>query len=184
MHSDVCGPMKVQTFTGALYFVTFIDDHSRKLWAYVLKTKGEVLSKFIEFKALVERETGKKIKCIRSDNGGEYCGPFDAYCRQFGIRHQKTPPKTPQLNGLAERMNRTIVERIRCLLSEAKLPQTFWGEALYSAVHVINLSPIVILDGEVPNKVWTGKHVSYDHLRVFGCRCSVQFQRMRDLNWI
>ncbi|GJY62668.1 retrovirus-related pol polyprotein from transposon TNT 1-94 [Tanacetum coccineum] len=63
----------------------------------------------------VERQTGKKLKCIRTDNGGEYIGPFDAYCREHGIQHQKTPPKTPQLNGLAERMNRTLVERVRCL---------------------------------------------------------------------
>ncbi|GJS04087.1 putative RNA-directed DNA polymerase [Tanacetum coccineum] len=69
------------------------------------------------FHVLVERQTGKKLKCIRSDNGGEYIGPFDAYCREHGIQHQKTPPKTPQLNGLAERMNITLVERVRCLLS-------------------------------------------------------------------
>ena len=60
---------------------------------------------------MVERQSSKKLKCIRSDNTGEYRGPFDVYCRQHGIRHEKTPPKTPQLNGLAERMNRTLVEK-------------------------------------------------------------------------
>ena len=74
---------------------------------------------------MVERETGQKLKCIRSDNGGEYIGPFDEYCRNQGIRHQKTVKKTPQQNGVAERMNRTIVERTRCLLSQAKLPRSF-----------------------------------------------------------
>ncbi|RDY00402.1 hypothetical protein CR513_16423, partial [Mucuna pruriens] len=64
-------------------------------------------------------------------------------------RHEKTPPKTPQLNGLAERMNRTLIERVRCMLSEARLPKHFWGEALYTAVHVINLSPAVALNTEV-----------------------------------
>ncbi|RVX19049.1 Retrovirus-related Pol polyprotein from transposon TNT 1-94 [Vitis vinifera] len=64
-----------------------------------------------QFHALVERQSGEKLKCIQTDNGGEYYGPFDEYCRQHGIRHQKTPPKTPQSNGLAERMNRTLVER-------------------------------------------------------------------------
>ncbi|GJX38415.1 putative RNA-directed DNA polymerase [Tanacetum coccineum] len=104
VHSDVCGPIKTKTLGGCSYFVTFIDDHSRK--------------------------TEKKLKCIRTDNGGEYIVPFDAYCREHGIQHQKTPPKTPQLNGLAERMNRTLVERVRCLLSHAGLPASFWGEAL------------------------------------------------------
>ena len=80
-----------------------------------------MLGVFKQFQASVERETGKKVKCICTDNGGEYCGPFDKYCKHQGIRHQKTPPETPQLNGLAERMNRTLMERVRCLLSEAKL---------------------------------------------------------------
>ncbi|RDX97966.1 hypothetical protein CR513_19192, partial [Mucuna pruriens] len=158
VHSDVCGPLKVKSFSGALYFVTFIDDCSRKLWVYVLKSKDQVLEKFKHFQALVERQSGKKVKCIRSDNGGEYCGSFDVYCRQQGIRHEKTPPNTPHLNSLAERMNRTLIER---------------GEALYTTVHVINLSPVVALNTEVPNKIWFGKDVKYDHLRVFGCKAFV-----------
>ncbi|KAI4334662.1 hypothetical protein L6164_013380 [Bauhinia variegata] len=83
------------------------------------------------------------------------------------------PPKTPQLNGLAEKMNRTLIERVRCLLSEAKLPGSFWGEALYTAAHVINLSPAVALQSDVPDRVWYGKDVSYDHLHVFGCKAFV-----------
>ncbi|GJW15791.1 putative RNA-directed DNA polymerase [Tanacetum coccineum] len=122
------------------------------------------------FHALVERQTGKKLKYIQSDNRGEYIGPFDAYCREHGIQHQKTPPKTPQLNGLAERMNRTLVERVRCLLSHAGLPASFWGEALNTAVHVINLTPCVPLRFDVPDRVWSGKDVSYHHLRVFDVR--------------
>ena len=65
-----------------------------------------MLDVFKQFQALSERQTGKKLKCIHTDNGGEYIGPFDNYCKSQGIRHQKTPSKTPQLNGLAERMNR------------------------------------------------------------------------------
>ncbi|GKA92255.1 putative RNA-directed DNA polymerase [Tanacetum coccineum] len=167
VHSDVCGPMKTKTLGGCSYFVTFIDDHSRKVWVYTLKTKDQVLDVFKQFHALVERQTGKKLKCIRTDNGGEYIGPFDAYCREHGIQHQKTPPKTPQLNGLAERMNRTLVERVRCLLSHAGLPASFWGEALNTAVHVINLTPCVPLRFDVPDRVWSGKDVSYRHLRGF-----------------
>ncbi|GKB69948.1 putative RNA-directed DNA polymerase [Tanacetum coccineum] len=97
VHSDVCGPMKTKTLGGCSYFVTFIDDHSRKL-----------------------RVEQKKLKCIRTDNEGEYIGPFYAYCREHGIQHQKTPPKTPQLNGLAERMNRTLVERVNCMPSQCR----------------------------------------------------------------
>ena len=84
-----------------------------------------MLGVFKEFQASVERETGKKLKCICTDNGGEYCGPFDKYCKHQGIRHQKTPPKTPQLNGFSERMNMTLRERVRCLLSKEKLSNSF-----------------------------------------------------------
>ncbi|CAA7059133.1 unnamed protein product [Microthlaspi erraticum] len=177
VHSDVCGPMKTKSLGSASYFVTFIDDHSRKLWVYTMRTKDQVLGYFKHFVALVERQTGKKLKCIRSDNGGEYSGPFDAYCKEHGIRHQFTPPKTPQLNGLAERMNRTIVERVRCLISQSGLSMTFWGEALSTVVHVLNLSPSSPLNGDIPERVWTGKDVSYDHLRVFGCKAFVHIPK-------
>ena len=70
VYSDVCGPMKTRSLGGSLYFVTFIDDHSRKLWAYTLKSKDQVLEVFKQFQALVERQTGKKLRCIRTDNGG------------------------------------------------------------------------------------------------------------------
>ena len=76
-----------------------------KYGLHLLKSKDQVLDAFKEFHALVERETGRKIKCVRSDNGGEYRGPFEVYCKKYGIRLEKTTPKTPQLNGLAERMN-------------------------------------------------------------------------------
>jgi transposase InsO family protein len=122
-------------------FVTSIDDFSSKVWVYVLKTKDQVLSVFKQFQLSVERETKKKSKCLRTDNGREYIGPFYAYCKEQGIRHQFTPPKTPQLNGLAERMNRTIMERVRCLLSTSKLLKHYWGEALLAAIYLINLSP-------------------------------------------
>ncbi|GJZ76954.1 putative RNA-directed DNA polymerase [Tanacetum coccineum] len=122
------------------------------LWVYTLRTKDKVLDVFKEFHASIERETGRKLKFIQSDNGGEYSGPFDVYCKELGIHHQKTPAKTLQLNGIAERMNRALVERVQCLLSHAKLPTSFWGEALSTVIHVLNKSPNVPLNFEVPAK--------------------------------
>ena len=142
VHSDVCCPMKIRPLGGCLCFMTFIDDHSRKLWVYILKRKDKVLDVFKQFQALVERQTGKKLRCIRIDTGGEYLGE---YCRQQGIRHQRTPLKTPQLNGLVERMNRILIERVRGLLSQAQLPNSFWGETLSTLVHVLSLTPCVPL---------------------------------------
>ena len=71
VHSDLCGPFKLKSKGSALYFATFIVDHSRKIWVYPLKSKDQVLDVFKQFQALSERQTGKKLKCISIDNGGE-----------------------------------------------------------------------------------------------------------------
>jgi hypothetical protein len=87
IHSDVCGPMSSASFTGFLYYVIFIDDFSRKSWIFFMKTKGQVFSWFQEFKALVENQTGKKIRVLRTDNGGEYTSKeFMDFCAGEGIR--------------------------------------------------------------------------------------------------
>ena len=109
-----------------------------------------MLQVFKELHTKVERETGRQLKSIREDNGGEYRGPFEEYCRKFGIMLEKTVPKIPQHNGVTERMNRTICERIRCMLSNAKLPNFFWGEAMRTTIDLINLSPSVPLNGDIP----------------------------------
>ena len=100
VHSDVCGPMPTKSLRGYEYYVTFIDDFSRKTWIYFLKTKDEVFSLFQEFKALVENSTGRKIKVLRSDNGGEYKGNvFQEFYTREGIKREWTIPYNPQQNG-------------------------------------------------------------------------------------
>jgi transposase InsO family protein len=176
VHIDVC-TMNTKTLGGALYYVTFIDDHSRKVWIFALKIKDQVLDVFKAFHMKLERETGRQLKCVRADNGGEYRGPFEEYCRGHGIRLEKTVPKTLHHNGVAERMNKTICERIRYTLSHAKLPNSFWGEAMKTAVDLINFSPSVHLNCDFPQRVWTGKDFSFEHLRVFGCMVFVHVPR-------
>jgi transposase InsO family protein len=96
IHSDVCGPMLVKSLRGSLYYVIFIDDYSRKTWLYLLKTKDEVFSKFQEFKAEIEN-TNKKIKTLRTDNGGEYTSKkFVVFCKSTGVRRELTVPHNPQ----------------------------------------------------------------------------------------
>jgi transposase InsO family protein len=126
VYSDVCGPFEVESLGDNRYFLTFIDDASRKMWVYFLRTKDQVFNYFQEFHVMVERETNKKLKCLRSDNGGEYTSKeFKAYCAKYRIRLEKTVLGTPQHNGVAERMNRIIVEKVRCMLKMAKLPKQF-----------------------------------------------------------
>ena len=133
--------MQSNTLGGALYYVTFIDDHLRKVWAYALKSKDQVLDVFKFFHVKIERQTDKQLKSVKVDNYGEYRGLFEQYCRNHDIKLKKTVFKTPQQNSVAERMNRTIYDRIRCMLSHAKLLKSFWGETMRIAVDLINLSP-------------------------------------------
>ena len=83
VYLDICGPLKVRSLGDALYSVTFVDDHSRKLWIYALKSKDQLLDVFKEFHVSIKRQIGKKLKCIRTDNGGKYLGPFDKYCNNM-----------------------------------------------------------------------------------------------------
>ena len=171
VYSDVCGPMDVESLGRNKYFVTYIDDASRKVWVYLLRSKDQVFETFQKFHAMVERETSRRLKCLRSDNGGEYTSHmFRDYCVKHGIRHEKTVPGTPQHNGVAERMNRTIMEKVRCMLMTAKLSKQFWGEAVRTACYLINRSPSVPLGFDIPQEIWTGKGTSYSHLKVFGCK--------------
>ena len=119
--------------------MTFIDDHSRKTWIYFLKSKKseEVLQRFHEFKARVENQTGRKIRVLQLDNGGEYTSKeFDGYCRQEGIRRQLTVPYTPKQNGVAERKNKSIVGAARAMLHDQSLPFFLWEEACSTTVYL------------------------------------------------
>jgi Integrase core domain/GAG-pre-integrase domain len=91
MHTDLCS-MRDRSIDDALYFVTFVDNHSRKLWTYSLKTNDQVLNVFKQWVVEVERETGRKLKCVRSDNGGEYRSPFETFCKTNDIKLEKTIP--------------------------------------------------------------------------------------------
>lgn len=154
---------------GSRYFVTFIDDKSRRIFIYFMKTKSEVFGKFKIFKQEVERQTGKKIKILRSDNGREYINnQFDSYLQDNGILRQLTVAYTPQQNGVAERANRTLVEMARSMLIHANLPQNLWAEAVLTAVYLRNRSPTEILCDRTPYEVWYKRKPKVSHLRVFG----------------
>eukprot|EP00253_Pinus_taeda_P003388 PITA_03388 len=123
-----------------------------------------------EFKALVENRTEKKIKVLRTDNSGEFCSKeFEEFYKKCGRARQKTTPYTPQQNGVVERMNKTLMERARSMLSGTGLGQEFWAEVVDTACYLVNMSPSSMLEYKTPQEVWTGKKPSLSHLRVFGC---------------
>ncbi|GKD95841.1 retrovirus-related pol polyprotein from transposon TNT 1-94 [Tanacetum coccineum] len=107
------------------------DPGSRKVWVYFLKNKSKVFNTFKKWKAAVENETNHRVKCLKSDNGGEYSSrEFIEYCAENGIRMLKTVPETPQQNGVAERMNQTLNERAKSLRLHAGLPKMFWEDSV------------------------------------------------------
>ena len=97
VHSDICDPMSMESFGGSLYFLTFIDDFSKKTWIYFLKRKSECHEKFVQWKQMVENETRYRMKVFRSDNGGEYRSKaFDSTFKRSRIKREYTIPYTPQ----------------------------------------------------------------------------------------
>ena len=170
IHTDVWGPTKAASLGGKHYFVTFVDDFSRRVWVYMLKSKDEVFETFLVWKKMVENQTGRKIKVLRSDNGTEYRNDqFFYFCKEEGISRHFTVRDTPQQNGVAERMNRTMLEKVRCMLSNAGLGKQFWAEVVMYASHLINRLPSSALNGKTPLEVWSGKPINdYNTLHVFG----------------
>jgi transposase InsO family protein len=119
VHSDVCGPMSSTLLTSNIYYVSFIDDSSRKAWIYFMKTKDELFSKFQVFKAIVENQIGKKIKILRSHNGGEYTSKeFDSFCKEARLKRELTIPYNLQQNGVAERKNKSIVWTAKAMVHD------------------------------------------------------------------
>lgn len=170
IHSDICGPITPTSNGGKRYLITFIDDLTRKTWIYFLTVKSEAFTVFKSFKTLVENETEKRIKTLRTDGGGEFCSnEFGEFCDRNGIRRHLTAPYSPQQNGVSERKNRTILDMMRSILSTGEVPKTFWPEAASWSVHVLNRSPTFAVKNVTPEEAWSDRKPSVDHFKVFGC---------------
>eukprot|EP00253_Pinus_taeda_P007226 PITA_07226 len=162
IHSDVWGPASTTSYGGSSYFVSFIDEFSRKVWVYMLKRKSDVFSVFKQFRALEENNTGRTIKCLITDNGGEFTSKeFDNYCKDAGIKRHKTTIYTPQQNGVAERMNKTLLERARSMLSNAELQKELWMEAVATTCYMINRSPSTAIGCKIPQE---GSGIDYERV--------------------
>ena len=178
VHSDVCGKMGQKSLGGAEYFLTLLDDKTHYTWVYPLKTKDQVFEHFKWWQAEVENFTGQRVKTLRTDNGGEFTSKsFQAHLKACGIRHELTVPKTPEQNGVAERLNRTLVETTRAMLLDAKLPHDFWAEAISTTAYLRTRSPTSAVEGTTPHEAWYGKKPRVEHLRVFGCAAYVHVQK-------
>jgi len=175
IHSDLVGPLVETVQTKKKYILTFIDDCTRRSWVYLLGKKSETFQCFKQFQKQVERQSGHKIKILRSDGGGEYIDKdFLDYLTDQGIVKEFSMAYTPQQDGTAERFNRTMVEAALSMLHGAGISTGFWGEAILAFNHVSNRVPTKGLPGGItPYEAWTGVKPSVYHLRPFGCKVSV-----------
>ena len=179
VQSDIKGPISPECHGGYKYFITFIDVATRKHWVYLLTHKSEAFETFKYWKAEVERQSGMKVKNFRSDQGGEYCSKeFRAHLRQCGIKQQFTVARTPEQNGRAERLNRTLMENCRSMLCGAGLEKSFWGEGILTAAYLKNRTVHSSLQGPAtPEERWSGHKPSVKHLRIFGSKVGVLVPR-------
>jgi hypothetical protein len=170
VHTDVCWLMTRRSLSGCEYYLTFIDDYSRKTWIFFLKAKSKVFTRFQEFRALVENKLGKKIKVLWSDNGGEYSlRQFVDFCAQHGIRRQMTVPYNPQQNKVFERKNWAITGAARSMLHDQSLLLYLWAKSCAIAFYLQNRSPQRILGKMTPEEAFTGRRPDVEHIRIFGC---------------
>ncbi|CAI7840036.1 unnamed protein product [Closterium sp. NIES-53] len=172
VHMDVVGPTRAPSLSGSRYFLTIVDDHTRAVWVYPLKTKGEVAAVVLkEWMPRAQRESGHKVKVISTDNGGEFIGAdFEAVLKKKGIQHQLTVPYNPQQNGLAEHFNWNLQEGARTLLGRAGLPDPFWVTALRQVALVKNRVVATVGDKQwVPYTKWYGSAPAVKMLKAYGC---------------
>lgn len=167
VHADLWDSHNVHpSLSSNRYFLSIVDDHSRKVWIWFLRTKDETFASFSEWKMLVENQVDRKVKCLRTDNSLEFCNHvFNEFCRKNVITRHKTCAYTPQQNGVAKKMNRTIMEKAQCLLNESGLSEDFWSEATAFSVYTINRSPASAIGLKVPEEIWLGKKPGYKHMR-------------------
>jgi gag-polypeptide of LTR copia-type/Integrase core domain/GAG-pre-integrase domain/Zinc knuckle len=173
IHIDLCGPIKPQSLGGQKYIFVLIDDYSRKSWVYLLSLKNDAVHKFREFVKIVERETDKKVKKLRSDNGGEFLGEFAEFCNELGIKQQFTSAYSPQSNGVAERKNRTLQEMVRAMIATSGAKSYLWGEAILAANYITNRRLTSVSAEKTPEELYRNHKPSVAHVRIWGCDVTV-----------
>ena len=160
---------------GFKYIATYTDDFTRYSSIYELKRKSDQVKKFILFKNFAENKLNKTIKAIQVDNGGEYISnEFKEICDEFGIEIHYAPPYTPELNGVAERLNQTLITKVRAMKTQSGVPWKYWVEMIRTANTIRNSLPTQKLQNTTPYIMWNGKHPYYDVFKTFGCLAIVR----------
>ena len=169
LHMDVVGEIPVEGTEGEKYFLTVVDDFSKHVEARALSHKSEVPQAVKEIINYWELQHKLPVKAVRSDRGGEFVNTeLHQFFTEKGIRHELSAPYTPQQNGKAERMNRSLKEKLRMLIFQSNAPTSLWPEALKTAVRLLNLRAVQGLS-VTPFEAFWGRKPTVHYLRVWGC---------------
>ena len=168
IHTDFWGLYSEPTLKGESYILTFTDDYTRKSWVYITRSRDQLHTMFIQFKTLVELESGYRIKVVRCDNAPEYRRLGGLISQDYGVTFEYTTTYTPEQNGVSKRLNRSLITMARAMLLDSKLPTRFWGEAVTTACYIRNRTPIGP-GGKTPEEAYSGKRPYIGHLRAYGC---------------
>ena len=140
-----------------------------------MKYKDETFKKFKSFKALIENELDCRIKCLRSDRAGEFTSDdFFNFCEEHGIRKEFSAARTRQQNGVVERMNRMVQQMARAMLDESVTPATFWGEAAFATITILNKTNVRVNNTQNPHEIWYSKTPTIKYFKIFGRKCYIK----------
>src|ERR1700677_1402278 len=168
-HSDLWGPTRIESIGRNLYYVAFIDDYSRYITIKFLKSKSDAAQKVKDYTEWIKTQSGRTIKAFRFDGGGEFMSKsLKGWLDGLGIERQASAPYSPQQHGVAERPNRTLVELMRAMLIDSKLPKFLWAEAVLHAAYVRNRAMTTALTGKTPYEAMFHTKPDISHLRPFG----------------
>jgi len=192
VHSDLWGPASVETINRKEYFASFTDGCSRFSKIYLIRTKDETFGCYQNFEAWMNTQHNVKIKCLRSDRGGEYrSDEFNEHLCCQGTIHRLTVHDTPEYNGVSERLNRTLIEKVRAMLHASGLPKFLWGEALMHSVYIKNRTWTRYLISTTPYEVLYGSKPDLSNLHPWGCKVWVHDTngtkldgRMKEGRWV
>lgn len=173
IHSDVCGPFETQLIGGSRYFISIIDACSNWVSIYMMSRKSDAMECLKHYEKMAERNTGRKIRVFRSDRGGEYMSnELKVHFADRGIKHELTSSSTTQQNGVAERLNWTLLDFMRSILCHKGLPKALWVEALSTAVYIRNrVTGRALRSNTTPFYLWTNQVPMLSHVRVPGSKC-------------
>jgi hypothetical protein len=175
VHTNLCGPTRMKGLNDEQYFVLLVDDYTRMTAVFFLRKKSEAFEYFKIYKEMVETDMDLKIKCLRSENGGEFTSKeFMDFYGEHGIKIQFSSVRTPQQNGVVERKNIIVQERARTMLKYSKLGEIFWAQEVHTIVHILDKGMFINNNNKTPYKLWKGRLENVKHFRVFGSKCYIK----------